>query len=87
MAQASLQRAVECGNYVMSLAWLTASLLVLQIQQEIKKKERAIEYFANKYQSSSLSDDEVRLCLYSICDNNSFLNSNRCSPTRYLDTS
>lgn len=76
MAHASLQRVVTC-NYVMSSAWLTASLLVLQIQQEIKKKERAIEYFANKYQSSSLSDDEVRLCLYSICDNNSFLNSNR----------
>lgn len=48
-----------------------------QIQQEIKKKERAIEHLADKYESRSLSADEIRHCFYSICDNNSFLNSNR----------
>lgn len=48
-----------------------------QIQQEIRKKERTIEYFAKKYESTHLTEDDIRLCLYSICDNNSFLNSNR----------
>ena len=49
----------------------------LQIQQEIKRKERAVELLADKYSTRALTEDEIRLCLYSICDNNSFLNSNR----------
>jgi hypothetical protein len=48
-----------------------------QIQGEIKKKERAIEALVAKYRSMSLREEEIRLCLYSICDNHSFLNSNR----------
>lgn len=47
------------------------------IQSEIKKKEKACEYLVKKYTSRSLSGDTIRLCLYSITDNNSFLNSNR----------
>lgn len=39
-----------------------------------------MEYFARHYASAALPADDVRLCLYSICDNNSFLNSNRCVP-------
>lgn len=48
-----------------------------QIQTEIQRKERAVTSLKRKYASSQLSLDEIHLCLYSICDNNSFLNSNR----------
>jgi hypothetical protein len=48
-----------------------------QIQQEIKRKERAIETFVRAYTTPCLEAEDIRLCLYSICDNNSFLNSNR----------
>jgi Protein of unknown function (DUF2009) len=47
------------------------------IQLEIKRKERAAEIICNKYMTNRLSKDDIRLCLYSISDNNSFLNSNR----------
>eukprot|EP01041_Mallomonas_annulata_P006154 gene6154-12464_t len=46
------------------------------IQNEIKGKEKAIEGLCHKYATSRLSSDTIRQCLYSICDNNSFLNSN-----------
>jgi Protein of unknown function (DUF2009) len=46
------------------------------IQLEIKRKEKAAEMICTKYISSRLSKDNIRLCLYSISDNNSFLNSN-----------
>lgn len=46
------------------------------IQSEIRRKERAIETLCAKYTTPRLSADDIRLCLYSICDNNSFLNSN-----------
>jgi hypothetical protein len=48
-----------------------------QIQMEIQRKERAVSSLKRKYASSQLTSDEIHLCLYSICDNNSFLNSNR----------
>lgn len=47
------------------------------IQKEIKMKERAIETLAKKYSTSSLSSEDVKQCLYSIGDNNSFLRGNR----------
>ena len=47
------------------------------IQMEIKRKERAAEQTVRKYNSSRLSGDFIRACLYSISDNNSFLNSNK----------
>lgn len=47
------------------------------IQKEIKQKERAIEILAARYKSSLISDEEIKQCLYSIGDNNSFLRSNR----------
>jgi hypothetical protein len=40
------------------------------IQREIKQKERAIEYLAQRYHTSSFSADDLKLCLYSIGDNN-----------------
>ncbi|KAI9315559.1 hypothetical protein BX666DRAFT_1860644 [Dichotomocladium elegans] len=59
-----------------------------QIQQEIKRKERAIEQLSRKYQSKYLSADEIRHCLYSIGDNNAYLRENRdpCEKMlRYLE--
>ena len=47
------------------------------IQREIARKERAVDYIKSKYSSSELSEEDIHSCLYSICDNNSFLNSNR----------
>ena len=48
-----------------------------QIDTEIRKKERAVSQLKQKYKSTSLSTDDIHMCLYSICDNDSFLNSNR----------
>eukprot|EP00559_Dactyliosolen_fragilissimus_P004779 CAMPEP_0184865140 /NCGR_PEP_ID=MMETSP0580-20130426/17097_1 /TAXON_ID=1118495 /ORGANISM="Dactyliosolen fragilissimus" /LENGTH=827 /DNA_ID=CAMNT_0027364215 /DNA_START=162 /DNA_END=2645 /DNA_ORIENTATION=+ len=48
-----------------------------QINNEIKRKENAVAQLKKKYQNSKLSSDDIHLCLYSICDNDSFLNSNR----------
>jgi len=49
-----------------------------QINEEIKAKERAVEYLARKYsEKGKLSRDEVRKCLYSIADNHSFLRISR----------
>jgi hypothetical protein len=47
------------------------------IQSEIKRKEKAAEQIVRQYQSNLLSADAIRSCLYSISDNNSFLNSNK----------
>ncbi|KAL7282659.1 hypothetical protein ACG7TL_004132 [Trametes sanguinea] len=49
-----------------------------EIQRDIKAKERAIETLAAKYaRRGSLSEEEVRQCLYSIGDNHAFLRTNR----------
>ncbi|GMI32642.1 hypothetical protein TrCOL_g12184 [Triparma columacea] len=47
------------------------------IQHEIRKKEKAVKYLKEKYSTVQLSEDDIHTCLYSISDNNSFLNSNR----------
>jgi hypothetical protein len=47
------------------------------IQKEIKSKERAIETLASRYARKGLTQDDVRLCLYSIGDNHAFLRTNR----------
>jgi len=47
------------------------------IQMEIKRKERSAEIIVRKYANNRLSADDIRSCLYSISDNNSFLNSNK----------
>ncbi|KAK7062122.1 hypothetical protein R3P38DRAFT_2833542 [Favolaschia claudopus] len=47
------------------------------IQKDIKGKERAIETLATRYARNGLSRDDVRLCIYSISDNHSFLRTNR----------
>ncbi|CDO69564.1 hypothetical protein BN946_scf184759.g4 [Trametes cinnabarina] len=48
------------------------------VQRDIKAKERAIETLASKYaRRGSLSEEQVRQCLYSIGDNHAFLRTNR----------
>ncbi|KAJ7129260.1 hypothetical protein C8R44DRAFT_776297 [Mycena epipterygia] len=47
------------------------------IQKDIKSKERAIEQLASRYSRKGLTQDDVRLCLYSIGDNHAFLRTNR----------
>ena len=47
------------------------------IQKQIRMKEKAVAHIKDKYATRDLSEDDIHMCLYSICDNNSFLNSNR----------
>eukprot|EP01084_Bolivina_argentea_P037353 69081_1 len=49
------------------------------IQRHIKKKEKAVVSLKKRHSSPTLSMDDIHLCLYSACDNDSFLNSN-CLP-------
>jgi hypothetical protein len=55
------------------------------IDNEIRRKERAVAQLKRQYQSMALSTDDIHLCLYSICDNNSFLNSNRVPIDKVID--
>ncbi|ORX56337.1 hypothetical protein DM01DRAFT_1334809 [Hesseltinella vesiculosa] len=55
-----------------------------QIQTEIRRKEKAIETLSRKYQSRNLTADDIRHCLYSIGDNNSYLRANRDPCERIL---
>lgn len=48
-----------------------------EIQRDIKSKERAIETLASRYERKSLSQENIRQCLYSIGDNHAFLRTNR----------
>mmetsp|Transcript_6381 Transcript_6381/g.14209 ORF Transcript_6381/g.14209 Transcript_6381/m.14209 type:complete len:897 (-) Transcript_6381:120-2810(-) len=55
------------------------------IDREIKQKERAVAVLKKKYATRKLTPDEIHNCLYSICDNNSFLNSNRVPIDKIID--
>ncbi|KAI8812789.1 hypothetical protein BJ742DRAFT_791834 [Cladochytrium replicatum] len=48
-----------------------------QVQQDIRKKERAIEALSKRYGSEQCPPDTIKQCLYSIGDNHSFLRANR----------
>jgi hypothetical protein len=56
-----------------------------QLQKLIKIKEAAIEHIARKYASKLISDDEIKTCLYSLGDNNSYLTFNRDPVDRMID--
>ena len=56
-----------------------------KIASEISRKERAVAAIKSKYRSKKLSSEDIHLCLYSICDNNSFLNSNRVPIDKIID--
>jgi hypothetical protein len=47
------------------------------IQMEIERKNRAVKNIVSKYTTHKLKSEDIENCLYSISDNNSFLNSNR----------
>jgi hypothetical protein len=49
----------------------------MEIRQEVAAKERAVENLSRKYRTKRLSADDIKHCLYSIGDNNSFLLYNR----------
>ncbi|CAM9248312.1 unnamed protein product, partial [Heterosigma akashiwo] len=55
-----------------------------QIQAMIKRKNRLIETYAKQYSNRNIDADTIRLCLYSISDNKSYLNSNRLPIDRML---
>eukprot|EP01025_Chloroclados_australasicus_P049680 TRINITY_DN5673_c0_g2_i1.p1 TRINITY_DN5673_c0_g2~~TRINITY_DN5673_c0_g2_i1.p1 ORF type:complete len:691 (-),score=90.42 TRINITY_DN5673_c0_g2_i1:456-2369(-) len=55
-----------------------------EIQQDIKKKEKARKTIAQKYRNRNLSEDEILHCIYSISDNNSYLLFNRDPIDRML---
>jgi len=46
------------------------------LQKEIKRKEKIVKSLCSKYKNSKITEDEIKFCLYSLTDNNSFLNSN-----------
>jgi hypothetical protein len=48
-----------------------------QINQEIRTKERAIEFLSRKFASNNLTQEEIKQCLYSIGDNHAYLRANR----------
>lgn len=48
-----------------------------EVQRDIKQKERAIEYIAGRYQNAKITSESIKLCLYSIGDNNNYLACNR----------
>ncbi|KAJ3243745.1 hypothetical protein HDU78_011812 [Chytriomyces hyalinus] len=49
----------------------------MQIKNEIKAKERAIEVLGQRYATKEISADGIKQCLYSIGDNHAFLRTNR----------
>jgi hypothetical protein len=57
----------------------------MAVDNQIKAKERAVAYIKKKYRTATLSTEDIHLCLYSICDNNSFLNSNRVPVDKIID--
>lgn len=48
-----------------------------QINRELRENERRFDRFCEKYSSDTLPKDELHLAIRSICDNHSFLKSNR----------
>jgi hypothetical protein len=46
------------------------------VQKEIKRKEKTVKKLCNQYKNGRISEDDIKFCLYSLTDNNSFLNSN-----------
>ncbi|CAM9782738.1 unnamed protein product, partial [Hapterophycus canaliculatus] len=48
-----------------------------QITKDIRRKEAAVAQIKRNYATQNLSQDDIHTCLYSMCDNDSFLNSNR----------
>jgi len=56
-----------------------------QIATEIKRKEKAVEKLKYNHRSMELKSEDIHQCLYSISDNDSFLNSNRVPIDKIID--
>jgi hypothetical protein len=56
-----------------------------KVDAQIRAKERAVAIIKKKYHTTTLSSEDIHLCLYSVCDNNSFLNSNRVPVDKIID--
>lgn len=56
-----------------------------QVQHEIREKERALNYLGQHYKTPQISASEIKNCLYSIGDNNSYLRSNRDCCQKMID--
>ena len=54
-----------------------------EIRQEVQQKEYAVKKLARQYSNSKIDEEEIKWCLYSIGDNNSFLLFNR-TPVFFL---
>ncbi|KYR00315.1 hypothetical protein DLAC_03055 [Tieghemostelium lacteum] len=48
-----------------------------EVQREIKEKEFAIKKLTKKYATSQLRPEDIEVCIYSICDNHTYLRENR----------
>ncbi|CAL5219476.1 g1312 [Coccomyxa viridis] len=55
------------------------------IQRDIKQKERARDMLVKKYKTSSLPEEDILRCLYSLSDNNSYLLFNRDPVDRMIE--
>ncbi|GMF36553.1 unnamed protein product [Phytophthora fragariaefolia] len=55
------------------------------LQRFTANKQQAVEGLVRDYSSASLSEEEIRLCLASISDSQSYLASNRSPITRMID--
>ncbi|EPX70698.1 DUF2009 protein [Schizosaccharomyces octosporus yFS286] len=55
------------------------------IQKDIKTKERSVETIAKRHASSSITKDQIRWCLYSLADSNSYLRFNRDPVAKLID--
>jgi hypothetical protein len=47
-----------------------------ETQREIKEKEKVLKRLCKRYESHRITSEELQMCIYSITDNNSFLNAN-----------
>ena len=57
----------------------------IQVQREIKAKEKAREHLSRRYSHADLSSEEILSVLYSISDNNAYLRFNRDPVDRMID--
>ena len=65
------------GSSTRLCVWLQGGRPRLDIQRDIRRKEKAREALVQRYSSKRLPEEQLLQCLYSISDNNSFLLFNR----------
>uniref|UniRef100_A0AAV1T4Z0 B box-type domain-containing protein n=1 Tax=Peronospora matthiolae TaxID=2874970 RepID=A0AAV1T4Z0_9STRA len=68
-----------------SVAAATSPADAQSLQCFLRDKQQAIDGLVRDYSSASLSEEEIRLCLASIADGQSYLASNRAPITRMIE--